>query len=573
MDEELRALIEKVERRIADGEAAPARAASQTGATDLDALIQSVESRVAESEKSRMQRLMELGAGATAATARGILDIPALPANIAQLATLGVEKAIGMEEPSAVSRFLASLPETRNIVASDPVLNSVLQYVAPGKLGEYVSTGFEFAGGSLAAAPVKGALRSAVRYGLVPGVASEAAGQATEGTPMEPYARAAAAIATPLATGAAGKAVQSAISPAGGQITPARQEAVELLRSEGIMPTAGQVVGGRVGERQLYREAATETGRQLAEQAAGDFTAAIMRRIGSTSTRATPEALQAADDRIGSVYDNIVQNVSAVPEPSDLSAMSQALATYRELTASQAVPPLFGNVNRELVKAFRSGNEIQAETLRTWRSRFSALTKSNDAQLRAAAIEGLDVLNRIIERALVTAGRPEAVKQLQEANMQYRNLLAVMNAVGKREDIEGIITPTSMRSALLQQGLRQYVLGKRDLSGLTSAAADIMRPLPQSGTGPRIAATQFLPNAPTGGAAGLGAFGLGVDPMIATGIGAAAALAPTMRNRFLSSSLGQQYYQNQLLGQFGPIVDQRMVGMLPGLMSDNEEPR
>jgi hypothetical protein len=52
------------------------------------------------------ERLGQYIRGGTAAVARGMADVPALPANIAQLGALGVERLLGMEEPSMVSRAL-----------------------------------------------------------------------------------------------------------------------------------------------------------------------------------------------------------------------------------------------------------------------------------------------------------------------------------------------------------------------------------------------------------------------------------------------------------------------------------
>lgn len=141
--------------------------------------------------------------GAGAATARGIADVPAIPANLAQLGAMGVEKAFGMEAPSMVSRGLAALPDTRNMLSA--VTGGESDYQAPGKVGEYIATAGEFAGGAgVTAGP--GAI---LKYGVVPGLASEAAGQATEGTKAEPYARLAAGLFAPLALNTANKTVNA----------------------------------------------------------------------------------------------------------------------------------------------------------------------------------------------------------------------------------------------------------------------------------------------------------------------------------------------------------------------------
>jgi len=55
--------------------------------------------------------------------------------------------------------------------------------------GEFTRTAASFAGPAAAAGIGRGLVKSAVKYGVVPGVASEAAGQATEGTDMESLAR------------------------------------------------------------------------------------------------------------------------------------------------------------------------------------------------------------------------------------------------------------------------------------------------------------------------------------------------------------------------------------------------
>ena len=155
------------------------------------------------------ERLGELIRGAGAATARGIADVPAIPANIAQLGAMGVEKAFGMEDPSMVSRALDRLPDTRNMLSA--VTGGESDYQAPGTAGEYISTIGEFAGGAGASAGP----RAMLKYGAAPGVASEAAGQLTEGTAMEPYARFAAGMFAPLALNTANQTVNAMFRRAG----------------------------------------------------------------------------------------------------------------------------------------------------------------------------------------------------------------------------------------------------------------------------------------------------------------------------------------------------------------------
>ena len=508
------------------------------------------------------ERLGQYIRGGTAAVARGIADVPALPANLAQLGAMGVEKALGMEEPSMVSRGLAALPDTREMLGAVPVIGPESRYQAPGTVGEFISTAGEFAGGAGASAGP----RTMLKYGVAPGVASEAAGQATEGEAAEPYARTIAALLTPAAVGVAQKGIQRAVSPMAGQLDPARMQAVETLREAGVAPTAGQAVGGRAAEGQRYREAATTAGRALADDALEDFTAAAMKSVGSTARKATPDALEEAASRIGKVFDEATAGVEVVPSSRDLTAMSKALETYRQLAPKDAVAPIFENINKALVRSFRAGTPIQAKSVASWRSNLSKLTTSADTATRNAAVSALEAVDDAINTALVAAGRPELVSKLSEARNQYRNLLALERAAQRSET--GIITPAQLRNALLVQGRRRYVQGKGDLGPLTRAGAEVLEALPNSGTQQRLSAGQVMSGAAGGTGAGLGAFGLGLDPLAATAVGAATAVAPAVRNQFLSSDMGQRYFLNQLMEQAGPAVTKEgAAAMLPGLLS------
>jgi hypothetical protein len=483
--------------------------------------------------------------------------------NVAQLGAMGVEKLFGMEDPSMVSRALDRLPDTRDMLGAVPVLGPESRYKAPGKVGEFLSTGGEFSGG----AGLMSGAKAMLKYGLAPGLASEAAGQATQDYPnVEPFARAGAALTAPFAVGAAQKGFQRAVSPMAGKLDPSRMKAVETLREAGVTPTAGQVVGGRTAESQLYREAATASGRALADDALEDFTAAAMKSVGSTARKATPDALEEATSRIGSVFDDAIVGVEIAPSTQDLTAMSKALEVYRQLAPKTAVAPIFKNINKELVRAFRSGNPIPAESVAAWRSNLSKLTTSADPAARGAAVAALDAVDDAISTALVAAGKPEVVAKLSEARNHYRNLLALESAA-QRSDT-GIITPAQLRNALLVQGRRRYVQGKGDLGPLARAGVEVLDSLPNSGTQQRLSAGQLASGAASGTGAGLGAFGLGVDPFLATGIGAAATATPFLRNQFLSSGMGQKYFLNQLMQKAGPAVTKKgAAAMLPGLLA------
>jgi hypothetical protein len=152
--------------------------------------------------------------------------------------------------------------------------------------GKYAQTIGEFLPGA-ALAPEKSLGKGLVKFGVVPGAASEAAGQATEGTPLEPYARTAAAIAGGLAPAAAksaanaGKAFLEPFTNEGRQniaarglrdaFTDPRRAQIDLEAAKatqqpgagmgeivpGSRPTTGQLTGDQ-GALQLERSFANE---------------------------------------------------------------------------------------------------------------------------------------------------------------------------------------------------------------------------------------------------------------------------------------------------------------------------
>ena len=442
---------------------------------------------------------------------------------------------------------------------TDLGLPDATAYEPQTTLGDYFQTGGEFAvGGALARAPV-------MMGTVIPALGSETAGQLTEGTPLEGPARVAGALLAPMAASKA----QKLISPTAGQLDPARMRAVEALRREGVNPTAGQVAGPTVGQNQLYREASTATGRQAADSAGDEFTRAAMRTIGEADALATPDVLEAATKRIGSVFDDAIQGVDIIPNQSNVTQLKSVIDQAEDLTSS-GLPRLFERIGGAVDDAVTSGQPIRSDVARNWRSNLSALTKNADSGVRSAAIDALEVVDDIIENSLNAAGRPESVQQLTQARQQYRNLLAIERAAIRSEG--GILTPPQLRTALLGQSRRQYTQGKGDLTPLTRNANEVLETLPQSGTSPRSLAQQITGNAPGGTGVGLGSLGLGADPMVATAVGTAATLAPAARNQIMSSPIGQQYFLNQLMKR-ADVTPKMLAGLLTGTAGQQQGPR
>ena len=443
------------------------------------------------------ERFGQFVRGGTAAVARGMADVPALPANIAQLGAAGVERLLGMEEPSMVSRALGRLPDTRQMLASVPVIGPETQYVAPGTAGEFISTAGEFAGG----AGLLGRAADMIRLGAIPGLASEGAGQATEGTALEQYARTAAA----LGAGFLGIRPSERIAPIAG----ADDEAVRLanvLRREGVQPTAGQVM--QSGGLQRAEGMVQPSARQL-----DDFTAAAMRSIGSDDVKATQEALSTASRRITGTMDDILQGVTVTPNTALANRAAQVAADYLQNAPAGAVVPRVRNIVDQIVDAATTpgGKQIDLETMRAWRTALGRMTQSSDEATRNAAVQLRELIDGATDAALSQAGRADQLQALREARTQYRNFLAVRDAATRAGAETGVLTPTQLNQSVIRtQGRPSYAVGRgTELADLSRAGAALMRPLPTVEQG---GFRRFLPEVGGAGAGGAIGFGAGGVP-------------------------------------------------------------
>lgn len=150
---------------------------------------------------------------AGAGLARGAASFADLPSDVLGMgAGLGSAVAEGLgwaspEEAEAAQAYISSMGPAltgQDRSARDQAAmatGGATEFRGDTTAGQYAGTAAEFVPGALAAPG--GLLSNALRYGVVPGLASEGAGQLTEGTAAEPVARAVAPIAAGLLGGLA----------------------------------------------------------------------------------------------------------------------------------------------------------------------------------------------------------------------------------------------------------------------------------------------------------------------------------------------------------------------------------
>jgi hypothetical protein len=481
--------------------------------------------------------------------AQGGIGLATLPGNVEALGRAGINAAaglVGAQPPVSGETVLPTYSDWKKRV--EGVTGEF--YKPKTTLGEYARTGGEFA--SLAVGGPAGLANRAARVAL-PAVASETAGQATEGTALEPWARFGGALLGGRLQNTAARAVTPA--PA----NQARQGAVQTLENEGVTAlTAGQRTGN---ERLRWVEDATAMvpgggGRATAmqQQANEQFTRAALRRAGIQAERATPDVIDTAFRNIGQEFQNFAGATNIPGRPSFLNRF-RAIASDYNANTSNAM-----RIDRVADFANELGNRLAAPNLgitgrqyNTYRSELARFQREQRANPQAANAIGrmIQELDMAMLRAAPAAQRGPIRDALQDRNRRYRNLLAIEDATGAAGEAaaSGLITPAALKTAIKKNDKKGYTRNRNDMAPLARSGVEAMTPLRSSGTAERSFAQGVvgIPSSTAGAIAG-GFYGGGdLATMLAGAVAPPLIKAATARG--LMSGPAQRYFANQRIPQ------------------------
>ena len=430
------------------------------------------------------QTLNDMGKSLLSGVVKGgtaLVDAPGAALNAAgNLAASGLEAAgapnmaVGMRDAFGVSPLGTGQTAQQG---ADIVAPGARDFQPQTTAGEYAKTVGEFLPGVAlsGSGPMLNVGGNIMRYAVAPGVASEAAGQATEGTSAEPYARIAAALATPLVTGRPTN-IAAPMLPA----DPEDVKMAQTLLDNGIRPTVGQTTGSDLLRRM-------EGTLDVLPGQADDVTKAAMTTTGSAAGRATPEALKQASDEIVTVMNQAVDGVSFTPSAGMAQQADDVVKDYLRSTAQGSIVPDVRNVADEIMDAATNPNATQLDltTLKDWRSRLGRLLQSNDPQAREAAWGLRSIIDDATAAQLTALGRADDVQRLAKAREQYRNFIAIGDAATRAGAESGVLSPTQLyQSVIRSQGRRNVAVGNTTpLGDLSRAAAGILRPAPSVAAG------------------------------------------------------------------------------------------
>lgn len=538
--------------------------------------------RGTEAAPSTPSMAADIAASGASGIARGVADVAGLPGSVSDLLKRGGDfllsrgyQAVTGEAPEPGSFFagMSGIPaERREQLGIDSQLSGARAreglsaltggasaYQPQTTAGEYAATVGEFLPGAAAFGGISPS--NLARFGVAPGLASEGAGQLTEGSAIEPYARVAAALLAPAAVAGAGRI----ITPIG--VAPERAAAADILRREGVKDiTAGQITG-RKGLQYRESELGGLRAAEKAEKAGEQFTKAALSRAGISAERATPEVMAKGLKDIGDKFDDLAARNNITPDRQFLSDLQADRAAYVESVGAGTQAPIVENVIKDVITDIqKAGGVLKGSDYKKLATRIrDAERKTSSRELKSAMGDLRETLDDAMERSLAAIGSDD-MAVWREARRQYRNYLTLERAAGGAgEDAAlGLISPARLRqAAITTQGRRNYNIGRSDFDELARSGQALMTPLPQSGTAPRLNARTI------GGILGAGGAGAGAmtgNPAAAVLGALAGAAAPVLAGSALMSRPVQAYLANQILSP-SRLSDPRLAGVVEALIS------
>ena len=379
------------------------------------------------------------------------------------------------------------------------------------------------------------------------GIGAEAGGQAARLAGAEPggSAETIARITGNLAGGFTPSVSNQLMRPR--PISPARQANINVFEREGIPASAGQ----RTGNVPLkYREA--EAGFDLEPQKEA-FSRSALGRTGlpAGTARAPASVVDAELERMGQEFNRLTGNTSTAFDQPLQDELLNVATTYADETpmATSFVENFMNDLAR---KSAANSGVMTGEVYQNARSKLGEIIRGGDKSLRGPAIDMQEALDDAVSRNM----SPEQLAEWNTVRQQYRNFLPVEHAVGAsgQDAATGVVSPQGLRTGVrATQGRRAVAAGRNVFGDLLEAGGDLMTPLPQSGTAPRLQAIAKGVGPLLASGAGLGLTG---DPMLAGGIGLAAATLPVARNAALISGPGQAFLARQ-----GPVMNTDRQGL------------
>lgn len=408
---------------------------------------------------------------------------------------------------------------------------------------------------------------------IAAGAAGGAVGEATD----SPALGLAAALATP-AIASAGRRL---ISPVTSSLTPEEARRAAMAQSMGIELTPGQQTGSRPlqGIESSLTQLPFSGSRQAAVYDAQrqGFNRAALDRVGVNADRASPDVLDRGFRQLGQQFDNLAASTQLRVDPQFEQDIMRAATEYgRRLDTS--VAPVFQSYVDDLGQAVNAARQPGVTNVtidgRTYQNIHSDLARAaREARNNPALQRALTELQNALDGLMVRSAPPDVANAWGQVRGQYRNLLAIDNAMagGTQADrAAGNIPLGSFRQSVKAQDPKGAARGRHDMGDLAEVADFLAMKIPNSGTAERSQAMRMLQGGGMFGGTGGTAAIAGADPVMAALTGALSVGTPAAIQAFINSPAGRAWLTNQAMTGRGPQMNRGLAAALLGGQAKDE---
>ena len=289
------------------------------------------------------------------------------------------------------------------------------------------------------------------------------------------------------------------IRPAAAVMSPTISPQIQALMKEGVVPTAGQILGGGYKRAEEALSSVPIIGdfiKGAQGRAMADVNRVAFNRALTPIGEKLPdgvvgrEAVQFVSEKLDDAYGKLLPKMTVVQD----TPFQTSIASLKSMVQSGAIDPkavnFFNNwMDNNVLNKFQGQNAITGETLKAiqgdLRETVSRLSASTDADQRLIGQALKEAQDQV--RQLVTRSNPQYAKELKAIDTGYANFKRVERAAASLGAEEGIFSPAQLQNAIKamdrSKDKGQFAQGQALMQDLSESAKTALgNKVPDSGT-------------------------------------------------------------------------------------------
>jgi len=293
--------------------------------------------------------------------------------------------------------------------------------------------------------------------------------------------------------------INALLKPVTAVISPTISPQIQSLMKEGVVPTAGQILGGGYKRAEEALSSVPIIGdfiKNAQGRAMADVNRVAFNRALTPIGEKLPEgvvgreAVQFVSEKLDDAYGKLLPKMTVVQD----TPFQTAITSLKGMVQSGAIDPkavnFFNNwIDNNVLNKFQGQNSITGETLKAiqndLRETVSRLGASTDADQRLIGQALKEAQDQV--RQLVTRSNPQYAKELKAVDTGYANFKRVERAASSLGAEDGIFSPAQLQNAIKamdrSKDKGQFAQGQALMQDLSESAKTALgNKVPDSGT-------------------------------------------------------------------------------------------